>query len=857
MDSAGRRVRSRSSRAPQGLNRACPSPVPWSSRRRGRTKPPLPVHNLPLQLTSFVGREREVAEVKEALQSARLLTLTGAGGCGKTRLALQVAADIAGEYDSGTWLAELAGIVDPDLVPQTVAFGLRLRDVPGQPILTTLLAYLESRSILLVLDNCEHLITAAASLIETLLRRCPKLRILATSRELLDVQGEVLYRVPSLGLPETLRSPSLEQVLSCEATRLFIDRARAMESTFTASTGNASAIARLCARLDGMPLAIELAAARVRALSVEQIAERLGDRFRLLVRSYRAAVPRHQTLRATIDWSFALLSESETALFRRLSVFAGGWTIEAAEEVCSWPDPRGCDVLGLLAQLVDKSLVVGEETPGGVRYRFLETIRQYAWERLIEAGELSGTRQRHLAWMLAVGQQSSMDMLGEAHIAAIQRLETEHGNLRAALEYCLENEPEHAVRLASCAWRFWRERGYVDEGRRWLRTGLARASDRTSERGRALIALGCLTFDEGDYAGAVPLLEHALEIFREVGDPLGASEALHDLGGCNIVLRGDAERSRQLFQEALELARGARDPLCEGWALVFLGRLDAGRRDYTRAVGLVSQGMDLIQQTGEPWSISQVLWDLGWLALALGDVSEARHHLRRMRLISQQIGDRQLAGFATLGLAMAAQAARRPDAARLLLTESLRLFRECQSPGIYDALSELGHLAIQSTDYVAGARLIVAGEASRARYGSWRILLYRDAAQARWEASLAAARRALGEKTFRRVRSAAESMTVDEAIEQALALATGRPAPVGQPHLKAGSALTAREHEVADLIAEGLSNSEIAERLVISSRTAETHVKHILDKLGFSSRAQVAAWTVRREVDDLGVSEGM
>jgi predicted ATPase/class 3 adenylate cyclase len=346
-------------------------------------------NNLPVQATSFIGRERDIAEIQRLLSSARLLTLNGAGGVGKTRLALQAAADLLETYGDGVWLVELAPLADPDLVPQTVAFALGVREEPGRPFTQTLADYLRNKKLLLLLDNCEHLVDACARLADTLLRSCPDLQILATSREALGVPGERTYRLPSLGLPDPARLPPMDVLAQFESVRLFRERAQLHQPAFAVTAANAPALAQVCHRLDGIPLAIELAAARVRSLPVEQIAARLDDRFRLLTGGSRTALPRQQTLRALMDWSYGLLTDGEKTLLRRVSVFSGGWTLEAAETVCAGDGVDDWEILDLLTRLVDKSLIVYEERDGEARYRLLETVRQYAQERLQESGERS------------------------------------------------------------------------------------------------------------------------------------------------------------------------------------------------------------------------------------------------------------------------------------------------------------------------------------------------------------------------------------------------------------------------------------------------------------------------------------
>src|SRR5713226_5481995 len=374
-----------------------------------------------------------MAAVKQLLSSTALLTLTGSGGCGKTRLALQVAADLLEEYADGVWLVELAPLADPALVPQTVASALGVRDAPGRPLTATLTDYLRSKSLLLVLDNCEHLLEAGAQLADALLRSCPRLRLLASSREGLGIGGEQTYRVPSLSLPDARHLPPLERLRDFEAVQLFADRARLSQATFAVTQANALSVAQVCQRLDGIPLAIELAAARVKALSVEKLNERLDDMFRLLTGGSRTALPRQQTLRALIDWSYDLLSPSEGALLRRLSVFAGGWTLEAAEAVCAGEGVEEWEVLDLLTSLVEKSLVLYEERGGEGRYRLLETVRQYARDRLLEAGEAEAVRGRHLGFVLRLAEEAEPKLSGPEQVVWLDRLEAEHDNLRAAL----------------------------------------------------------------------------------------------------------------------------------------------------------------------------------------------------------------------------------------------------------------------------------------------------------------------------------------------------------------------------------------------------------------------------------------
>jgi len=455
--------------------------------------PRRPAHNLPLQLTSFVGRDRERAGVRRLLATSRLVTLTGPGGVGKTRLALRVAADVLPEYPHGVWLAELAVLADPARVPQAVAAAAGVPEDPARPLLAVLADALRPRRLLLLLDNCEHLVGACARLADALLRACPGLTVLATSREPLSIAAEAAWPVPPLAVPDAGKPPPGGTAARYEAVRLFRDRAAAARPTFRLTRRNAPAVAQLCARLDGLPLALELAAARVRVLPVAELAARLEDRFRLLTGGSRAAPARQQTLRATLDWSYDLLSEPERALFRRLAVFAAGWTMAAAEAVGADADGQGIapgEVLDLLTGLLDKSLVTADEQPDGTaRYRLLETVRQYAQERLAAGGEAEVVQRRHAAFFLGLAEAAAPELLGGRQTAWLDRLEREHDNLRAALEWLTERGAvEAGLRLGNAVGPFWLTRGYLQEPRERLERLLALpGAEGTSLRARVLV----------------------------------------------------------------------------------------------------------------------------------------------------------------------------------------------------------------------------------------------------------------------------------------------------------------------------------------------------------------------------------
>jgi predicted ATPase/class 3 adenylate cyclase len=633
-------------------------------------------NNLPTQLTSFIGREREMADVKRLLAATRLLTLTGAGGAGKTRLALQVAADVLEAYPDGVWLVELAPISDPSLVPQTIASVFGLHDERGRPLPATLADYLRPKRLLLVLDNCEHLIEACAALVDGLLRACPPLRILATSREALGIAGETAWRMPSLSLPDRNQLPSTESLTQYEAVRLFIERAVAAQRSFGVTNQNAPAVAQVCHQLDGIPLAIELAAARVKVLAVEQIAARLDDCFRLLTGGSRTALPRQQTLRAAIDWSFSLLSEAERILLRRLSVFAGGWTLEAAEAVCGDREPdissQGSadaggtptadsrlltpeDVFDVLSHLVDKSLVLAEEQGGEERYRLLETVRQYAQDRLREAGEAASVRNWHRDWFLELVERAEPQLQGPEQAVWFERLETEHDNLRAALAWSETNPGglEDVLRLAGPMWWFWILRGHVREGRERLARILAQAPAPTSQRAKVLQGAGYLAFAQGDYDHAQALMEESLVLSRQLGDKRGIAIALAQLGrmahgqGEYATATTLLEDSQALFEE-LGSELGLPYPVA-----CILGDVARDQGDDRRARELYEGALTRARGRGDKHAIAYVLRGLAYLLRACNDSGQAEALFKESLTQVWELKDQRCACLSIGGLARA------------------------------------------------------------------------------------------------------------------------------------------------------------------------------------------------------------
>lgn len=643
--------------------------------------PTRPSNNLPVQLSTFIGREREIEKVKELLSSARLVTLTGAGGSGKTRLALQVAGELLASCSDGAWLIELASLSEADFVPQAAISALDIRAQPGRHPLEILTNYLHSRQALLILDNCEHLIDACATLAETLLRSCPQLRILATSREALGITGESAWMVPPLSVPDPARlPPSGEALISTlaqfEAVQLFLDRTAAVQPGFRLTPQNAMAVAKICHHLDGIPLAIELAAARMRALGIAQIAARLDDRFNLLTVGSRTALPQHQTLRATIDWSYELLSLAERTMLGRLSVFVHGWTLAAAEEVCGGDEAiQKAQVLDLLTRLVDKSLAIVEEREKGVRYHLLETIRQYAREKLAEQEAPERIRQRHLHFFVRLAEAAESKLCSAEQIIWLDQLESEHDNLRAALEWSLKHgETEMSLRLAGSLWRFWYLRGYWREGREWLQRTLAQEDRQpaTPARIKALYGAGWLA-DESGREG--PLYEESLALARQVNDDWAAAFCLRGLGAL-ASNQGRREEALALLEESLALFQKTEEKWGVALALFNQGWVVFEQSNYARADALWEESLRLFRQKGDRWGMAVSLGALGLIGRLQGNYKRATAQSKESLELFRELGDK--AGIAQSLFRLAHVALRRDEFAQAatLFGEAMDLQKE-------------------------------------------------------------------------------------------------------------------------------------------------------------------------------------
>jgi predicted ATPase/class 3 adenylate cyclase len=595
-------------------------------------------NNLPTQLTSFIGRENEITEVKQELESHRLVTLTGSGGTGKTRLSLQVAADLLEKFEHSVWFVELAPLTDPDLIPQTILSTIGISEQQGKTPIEILKEYLREKKVLIVLDNCEHLIEASANVVNTLLNTAPNLKIMASSREALGVKGEASYPVPSLSLPDIKHLPVIEQLYQYEAVRLFIDRTLLVAPHFDVHKNNAPFIAQICYRLDGIPLAIELAAARVKVLSVEQISKRLDDRFRLLTGGTRTALPRQQTLRALIDWSYDLLTENERLLLRRLSVFVGGWTLEAVEEVCVGQDDiLPYDILDLLTQLVNKSLVVVMEHShsGETRYRMLETIRQYAREKLLEAGGSEIVRDKHLAYFVKLTKQAEPELYRSNQLQWLNRLEDEIDNLRMAMEWGLETDAESGLRIAAIPWRFWQARGRALEIGEWLGRLLEHYDKVDPLRVQALAVDSFCILRQGNFPEALKVAKQSLQMARTLSDKQLEAFSLSFLGICTV-LQGNLEDGIPLLEQSLAIYRALGDKIGQANVMEWLS---VSNPDLIHGIAFAKESIGLFRELGNLLGIVTSLCSLARLTIWSGDFSSPAPWLEEALSISRQLGD--------------------------------------------------------------------------------------------------------------------------------------------------------------------------------------------------------------------------
>jgi predicted ATPase/DNA-binding CsgD family transcriptional regulator len=838
--------------------------------------------HLPEEPNSFVGRERELVELRQALRRTRALTLCGPGGIGKTRLALRLLATAAEEFPDGVWFVELADLPQPDLVASRIAAVTGIAEEAGRPVLETLGEALRPRRLLLALDNCEHLLDACAQVGRHLLASAPGLRLLNTSREPLSMAGETIWRVPPLSVPAEEpgghggtvppeANTATGGAQRYEAVRLFADRAAASRPGFAVGPDNAAAVAAICRALDGMPLAIELAAARVRALSVEQIAARLDDRFGLLTVGDRSAAPRQRTLRAAIDWSYELLTGPERALFRRLSLFTG-WSLEMAEQVCADTGIPAADMLGLTAALVDKSLVVLDpELFGQARYRMLDTIRQYAALRLEAAGESEAFRLRLRDYALRTAEHNLA--IGMARIPApwatrvdvFRRYDVDGGNVARVLTWCLERgDAEAGLRLCIAVSPCWLVWGTFGEGGDWLRSFLALASPDLPPwvRGAATVVLAQLTLSS-DPAIASSRADEGLKLCREAGDQYWTAVALNLISEIGLHT-GRIDEAAASADEALAIAQAAGDGWNEGYALGTRAAI-AGRLGKLReAEQLATASVAVMRRIDQQWGAARALLGLGDLARLRGHPGEAHGWYMEALAALREIGARPEIARCLAGLGRVAMDLGAIEQARRHLTRSLRLSHATGARiGIARGLEAFAALTGRENRPELAVQLAAAATALRETAG------LPPLPGARVEGYLAPARR-LGDATVARLWASGRALTSEAAVAlaldtppaaEALLAPEGGRSPGAVPDHEGPaltvvdgyqvasappSSLTRREHQIATLVASGRSNKAIADELSISHTTAARHVANIMAKLGFKSRTQIAAWVAER-----------
>ncbi|MGW4774911.1 protein kinase domain-containing protein [Nocardia sp. NPDC004278] len=758
--------------------------------------------SLPLELTSFVDRRIQVAEVKNLLAGSRLVTLTGIGGVGKTRLALRVAHKVQRNFTAGVRLVELSDLHDETLLVDVVATALGLRNQSARPMLEVLLEFLFTRNLLLVLDNCEHMIEAVAALTESLLRNCPQVRILATSREALGVGGESVFAVPPLGIPELASKPGPRGMARYDAVTLFAERGAAAVPGFEVTDDSLPSVAGICARLDGLPLAIELAAARLRTMSPEQILTRLDNRYALLTRGSRGAPMRQQTLRWCIGWSYDLCTPAEQRLWIQLSVFAGSFELDAAEQVCG-TDLTQAHLLDALSALVDKSILIREETQGTIRFRMLETVQEYATEQAENSGRYPEYVRRHRDWYERLALQAEAEWIGPHQLQWVARLERELPNLRKALEFSLSESGESALRIVNALYIFWTSRGRLSEGRRWCERALAQSTDaQPLSRAKARCGAATMAVLQGDLPAAAENVAQLEALAEQTADPLVAALLTHAKGNyCSAGGADNLARASSLLADAIDSFEASGDLKSQLEARISLGWAYAQQGDTTRALADLEKALAITESAGETMIRSWVLWAMGFAVWRTGDPDRAapllQEGIRAARLVSDPV-------VATICL----------EALAWIATEQRHARRAATLLGAADTLSRIGASAVSLLP---------------------NMLVYHEEFTRR-------SREMLGARAFEAAHQEGAAMSFDAAAGFAL----GERAEATAPPLRSGGKLTKRERQVADLVARGLTNKAIAARLVISPRTADGHVEHILTKLGFTSRAQIATWAAEQ-----------
>lgn len=867
-------------------------------------------NNLPLELNRFIGRERELKQVRQLIWTTRLLTLIGPGGCGKTRLAIKVGETLLDAFRNGVWFIDLARLSKNGLVPQAIGMVFEIQETAGQSFSDALINFLRPREMLIILDNCEHVLSACADLVTSLMQSCPQLFLLATSREAFNIDGEVVWPTPPLSFIRPGKRVDVESLIAYEAPRLFLERAAANQPNFAATRQNALAIAQICKMLDGLPLAIELAAARVSTWSTDQIAEQLGNRFDLLNLGRRTTPARHQTLRAMIDWSYGLLSATEKKLYQRLAVFEGGWTLEAVEAVCSDAEKiiqvnnESVQTVNILSRLVEKSLVIVEPVQNdftfrsegtrlsAVRYRFLETIRQYAREKLtdgIQADDINlqpedyvQVRDRHLVYFTQWVKRHSPDLNGPDRLIWLERFEREHENIRAALEWGLSNDrcAEPVIELAVTFAEFLLIQGFFSEGRSYLSSALSRqqtgsllsanhlpdrllSEKELNLRALGLISLAEMAFIQSDFLIIQPLLDEGLYILRALGKDHSAEYALAlRIYGDMKMETGDYAAANNLLNESLHINRELNNVpgICN--ALMLIGWAAMRNGDYSDAEVIFEEFLKFAHRSGSTHFISYALSGMGELAIRKEQYDRARVLLEESLALRRDIGDQWAIGTSLGSLGWAAM--QQGDYPRMwaALKESITIRLEIgEKGGVAWCLEKLAEGILQeariqtpkerNNHYRRAACMYGAAAAIRAPVGS--VIDLAD--QPDHKRNIDNLRKRLGEKVFIQAWNEGEQMiTHEKGVEMVLVLGlpgirqnpTETVILLDQDRSNKPGGLSRREREVATLIMQGRSNQDIAEAMTVELKTVETHIAHIFNKLGFDSRVQIAVWAVEK-----------
>jgi predicted ATPase/DNA-binding SARP family transcriptional activator len=679
-----------------------------------------PEHNLPVALSSFVGRQRETGDIGRLLGGARLLTLTGPGGCGKTRLAIEAAWDARGAFADGVWLVQLAPLGHESLVVQAVAEVFEVREQAGTPLLDSVIAHLAERRVLVVLDNCEHLVDGCAQLAQALLSSCAQLRVMTTSREPLRIAGEVVFRVPSLVLPDPSGASSPDELAAISSVQLFVERAQAVAPGFELTADNAGDVAGLCYHLDGLPLAIELAASRVASLQPSAIAERLSDRFRLLVGGDRTAIGRQQTLKATLDWSYRLLSDAEQAVLRRLAVFVGGIPLDAAEDVCAGDVVERGDVLPVIGALVDKSLTVPLEQGGEPRFRLLETVREYGMEQLDAVSEREGVESRHAAWFLDLTERVRAALPLPQRGALLERLELEHDNVRAAFDRRVGPDPALALRFAANLWHFWLWRGYLAEGRRRIELATSRVSDPSSDRAEALLGVAALAIRSGAVDVGPDLARSSVDLAERIGDHRLACRALQVLGVV-VWSKDELMDAESIYEESLAIATKSGFEPGRAAAMHGLGIVAWYSGNQDRSAALLRESLAAFRGLVDNTELAPPMLDVGEFLVPHTATGGLRIAFQETFGTFIDVPCRTAVGYVLANEGMLAGLAGDLRRARERTEESLELFEELgDDRAIGQSLARLGNLAAAADDFARARELLEQASEVRTKIGDWR-----------------------------------------------------------------------------------------------------------------------------------------